>query len=86
MNEQLSRFIYWIKGKLHIVDYTLVPLWIFAWWDKAHNGTNFDLDKLWQAYVAIRGFVLAQFGIDSKFNSPPGVPPEQGGNNGNEPN
>ena len=80
MQEQISRFIYWVKGRLHVVDVALPGLWVWAWLQNA-GGSHYDLDKLWQIYLAIRGFILAQFGIDSKLNSPPGVAPGKEGQN-----
>ena len=79
MREQLSRFLYWVKGRLHIVDVLGVGMWVYAWTQNAGGG-HFDLDKFWQMFLTVRGVILAQFGIDSKFNSEPGKPPA-GGNN-----
>jgi len=68
MKEQLLRFIYWVKGQLHVVDVALPGLWIWAWFQNA-SGTHYDLDKLWQIYLVMRGFVLAQLGINRAADS-----------------
>ena len=76
MREQLSRFVFWVKGQLHVVDVALPSLWIWAWFQNANIQAHYDLDKLWQIYLAIRGFVAVQFGINSKFNSKEGEMPK----------
>lgn len=73
--------MYWVKGRLHIVDVLGVGMWVYAWTQNAGGG-HYDLDKFWQMFLTVRGVILAQFGIDSKFNSEPGKPPAGGVNNG----
>lgn len=67
----------WVIHCLHPVDVGGVLLWIFAWFHNA-SGAHYDLDRLWQMFLAVRGWITAQHFVDSKYNSPKGAAP--GGN------
>jgi hypothetical protein len=65
----------WITRYLHPVDVGGVFLWVFAWFHNA-GGAHYDLDRFWQMFITIRGWITAQHFVDSKYNSPQGQPPE----------
>lgn len=64
----------WFVRYLHPVDFGGVILWLFAWFQNAHGG-HFDLDRFWQMFLAVRGWITAQYYVDSKYNSLQGKNP-----------
>jgi hypothetical protein len=53
-------------------------LFLLAWASNALKKTNFDLVQLQNMYLTIRGALLAEHAIDSKFNSMDGQMPIKG--------
>lgn len=70
----MQRLKTWLTQYVHPVDVGGVLLWIYAWFHNADGG-HYDLDRLWQMFLTVRGWITAHMLIDSKFNSPQGQAP-----------
>lgn len=60
------------------VSILFLNLFLVAWVANAFKMANFDLAQLQGMYLTIRGALLLEHGINSKFNSKDGEMPKRG--------
>jgi len=59
---------------VNFVDVLFGGLWLFGWFHNAEQAIKYDLDKLKDFYIWVRGYITATHGINSGLNTPiPGV-------------
>jgi hypothetical protein len=63
-----------ILSNVHPIDGLFICLWLFGWFHNAEQAIKYDLDKLKDLYIWVRGYITATHGINSGLNTPiPGV-------------
>jgi len=65
----------WVMAEVHWVDLLFMSVGFGAWFHNMDSAMKLDLNWLIQFYGVIRGALLGNKAIDSRYNSPPGVPP-----------
>lgn len=63
-----------VTENIHWIDVLFGGMWLYGWFHNAEQAIKYDLDKLKDFYIWIRGYITATHGINSGLNTPiPGM-------------